>query len=81
MSEEIVKKNKKNKKPNWFARSGRWIAKKCKETVSELKKVTWPKFPKVVKQTAVVLGVILLFLIIITGLDYGFGALLKLVKG
>lgn len=82
MSEEKKEKKEKNKnkKPNWFVRSCRWIGKKFKEMWSELKKVTWPTFPKVVKQTAVVLGVILLFLVVITGLDIGFTALLSLVK-
>lgn len=77
-SEKKVEKNK-NKKPNAFVRFFRWIGKKCKEIFSELKKVTWPAFPKVVKQTGVVLGVILVFLIFITAADYGFQWLLKLV--
>lgn len=33
-----------------------------KETFSELKKVTWPSFGTVVKQTGIVLGVVVLFL-------------------
>ena len=36
------------KKPNIFVRMGR----KLKETFSELKRVTWPTFPKVLKSTA-----------------------------
>ena len=35
----------KNQKPNWFRRVGA----KIKETFSELKRVTWPKFGTVVK--------------------------------
>lgn len=42
---------------------------KAKETVSELKKVTWPTFPKVVKQTAVVLSVTFVFLLVVFGID------------
>jgi len=45
------------------------LAKKTKETVSELKKVSWPSFGKVVKQTAIVLGVVLFFTIILFGID------------
>lgn len=45
------------------------IAKKTKETVAELKKVTWPSFGKVVKQTAIVLGVVLFFTVILFGID------------
>lgn len=42
---------------------------KVKETVSELKKVTWPSFSKVVKQTVVVLSVTLIFLLVVIGID------------
>ena len=55
-------KKSKNKKPNK-------IAKSLKETSSELKKVTWPKFSKVVKQTGVVLLVTALFLLVVFGID------------
>ncbi len=74
--EKIVKKNK---KPNAFVRFFKWLGRKFKEMGSELKNVTWPKLPKVVKQTGVVLGVILVFLVLVTAIDYGFQALLKLV--
>ncbi len=73
------KQANKNKKPNAFVRFFRWIGRKCKEIFSELKKVTWPTFPKVVKQTGVVLGVILVFLIFVTAVDLGLQELLKLV--
>jgi preprotein translocase SecE subunit len=55
------------------------IGRKIKEVFSELKKVTWPDFPKVVKQTGVVLGVVLLFLVFVTLFDAGLQAILKLV--
>lgn len=42
---------------------------KIKGTFSELKKVSWPGFGKVVKQTAVVLSVTLIFLVVIMGID------------
>lgn len=72
-------KKGKNKKPNAFVRFFKWIGKKAKEMWSELKNVTWPKMPNVVKQTGIVLGVILIFLILVTGIDYGLQALLTLV--
>ena len=50
-----------------------------KEIFSELKKVTWPEFAKVVKQTGIVLGVVLAFLIVVTAFDYGLQALLTLI--
>lgn len=63
----------KNKKPNWFKRVGA----KIKETFSELKRVSWPKFGTAVKTTGVVLVIVLAFLVIVTGVDFG---LLKLLE-
>jgi preprotein translocase SecE subunit len=40
-----------------------------KETSSELKKVTWPKFTTVLKQTGVVLAVTAAFLLVVFGID------------
>ena len=65
----------KNKKPNWFRRVGA----KFKETFSELKRVTWPKFGTVVKTTGVVLVIVLAFLIIVTAVDFGLLKLLELI--
>ena len=65
------------KKPNIFVRMGR----KLKETFSELKRVTWPTFPKVVKSTCVVLIVVLVFLVVVTGINQGLQALLQLLTG
>ena len=45
------------------------LSTKAKATVSELKKVTWPSFGKVVKQTGIVLGVVLFFAVILFGID------------
>lgn len=70
-------KDAKVKKPNVFVRMGR----KLKETFSELKKVTWPTFPKVVKSTCVVLVIVVVFTLVITGINYGLQALLNLVTG
>ena len=52
---------------------------KAKETVAELKKVTWPTFPKVVKNTLLVLGIVLIFTIVLFGIDYGLSWLYKLL--
>ena len=62
------------KKENIFKK----IGKKLKEVFSEIKKVSWPSFSKVLKQTAVVLGVVLIFIVIITLIDTGLIELLKL---
>jgi len=57
-----LKKKKKDKKPSK-------MAKRLKETSSELKKVTWPKFTTVLKQTGVVLAVTAAFLLVVFGID------------
>jgi preprotein translocase subunit SecE len=71
-----VKKTKKNKKPNIFKRIGA----RLKDTFSELKKVTWPTFPKIIKQTGIVLVVVLIFLVVISAFDFGLLELLKIVS-
>ncbi|HIX50297.1 MAG TPA: preprotein translocase subunit SecE [Candidatus Borkfalkia faecavium] len=65
------------KKPNIFVRMGR----KIKEVFSELKKVTWPSFGKVVKSTGAVLAVVIAFLIVFTAINYGLNTLLGLLTG
>ena len=62
----------KTKKPNIFKRLGRFL----KQSWSELKKVSWPNFQTVVKNTGIVLAVVLFFLLVILGLDLLFGYLL-----
>ncbi len=52
---------------------------KVKESVAELKKVTWPTFPQVVKNTLLVLGIVLIFTIVLFGIDFGLGQLYKLL--
>lgn len=62
-AKDVAKKKKdKPKKPNK-------IAKALKETSGELKKVTWPKFKEVVKQTSIVLVVVIVFALVLLGLD------------
>ena len=56
------KKKDKVKKPNK-------IAKSLKETGNELKKVSWPGFKQVVKQTGIVLVFVLVFAVVIFGFD------------
>ena len=68
--------NTKNKKPNWFRRVGA----KIKEVFSELKRVTWPTFPTVLKTTGVVLVIVFVFLVVVTGVDFGLAALLELIS-
>ena len=66
----------KNKKPSWFRRAGA----KIKETFSELKRVTWPKFGTVLKTTGVVLVIVAAFLVVVTGVDWVLAKLLDLLS-
>lgn len=62
------KQAKKEPKPN-----------RVKESVAELKKVTWPTFNQVVKNTLLVLGIVLIFTIVLFGIDYGLSWIYKLL--
>lgn len=73
---EVKKAKKKDGKPGFFKRIGL----KIKDVFSELKKVSWPKFPKIVKQTGVVIVVVFVFLVVITAFDTGLTHLLSLVS-
>ena len=55
------------------------VKRKIKETLSEFKKVTWPSFGEVCKRTGVVLVVVVVFAVIIFGIDAGLGALMNLI--
>ena len=65
----------KTKKPNIFTRLGRFFVKSW----SELKKVSWPDFKTVCKNTGIVLLVVLFFLLIILGADQLFALILRLI--
>ena len=45
------------------------VGKRIKETASELKKVSWPSFGSVIKKTGVVLAVVLIFAVVLFGVD------------
>ena len=56
------KKKEKSKKPSK-------IAKSLKDTGNELKKINWPTFKQVVKQTGIVLVVVLVFAVVLFGFE------------
>lgn len=80
-SKEVDKKDKKkdNKKKKDKETGG--IAKKTKETMSELKKVTWPTFGEVVKKTGVVIAFVLIFGLFLFGVNTLLGWLVGLLVG
>lgn len=67
-------KDKKVKEPG---KVSRWF----KDFFSELKKVTWPKFTEVLKQTGIVLMVTVIFLVVMMCFDVLFGLLYDFFKG
>lgn len=66
----------KAKKPNVFKRLGSFFVKSW----SELKKVSWPSAKTVMKNTGIVLLVVLFFGVIILGFDMLFAWLVKLMS-
>lgn len=62
IAKDKKKKENKVKKPNK-------IAKALKDTGNELKKVSWPGFKQVVKQTGIVLVVVVVFALVLFGFD------------
>ena len=50
-----------------------------KETFSELKKVNWPSFCKTMKQTGMVLAIVVGFTLLVLGIDSLVGYLINLI--
>ncbi len=69
-------KDKKAKKAKANAQPKR---SRMKETFGELKKVSWPTFGKTMKQTGMVLSVILLFGVVVLGIDVFVSWIIKLL--
>ena len=67
----------KAKRPNLFKRLGSFFVKSW----SELKKVSWPSAKTVLKNTGIVLLVVLFFGVIIFGFDTLFAWIVKLLSG
>lgn len=75
-NKKAMAKDKKAKKANKQAKPKR---NRTKETMSELKKVTWPKFGTVVKNTGMVLAVVLVFGLVVFGIDSLLSWLISLI--
>ena len=66
----------KAKKPGLFKRLGNFFVKSW----SELKKVSWPTFDTVLKNTGIVLLVVLFFALLLFGVDRLFAWLISLIS-
>ena len=73
------------KKANWFSRTFGKVAKYFRELRSELKKVVWPTYQQVLKNTLVVAACVVVVGLFIWLFDFVAGAgitgLITLVKG
>ena len=76
VKEDKNAKAKKEKKPK-----EKKLGKKTREISSELKKVTWPSFKDVLKKTGVVLAVVVIFAVVVFGIDLLLSVLLDLLLG
>ena len=68
-AEKAVNKNNKKTKIKSKAKNDKPKRSRTKEVISELKKVNWPSFGKVCKQTGAVLAVVAVFMLAVLGID------------
>jgi len=69
------RKERKKEKGNFFRR----FARRIKDVFGELRKVRWPTFGLTVKKTGIVLAVVLVFSLVVFGIDQGLAQLYKLL--
>jgi len=77
--DKIKAKEKAKKEKKEANKNKRSIFTRIKDTALELKKVRWPGIRKAIKQTGVVLAVVLIFGIVVFLIDLGLGQLYKLL--
>lgn len=80
MAEKVAKKpeaKKPAKKPNFFVRAGRGIARFFRDTKGEMKKVVWPSRKQVLNNLLVVAVFVIVLAVIIFILDWFFVFLLN----
>ena len=73
---KVVEVKAKDKKKNKEKKPSK-VAKALKDTGNELKKVSWPKFKEVAKQT----GIVLVFVLVCALVLFGFDKLCELLTG
>ena len=64
-----VKADKKSSKKKDAKEKKGGLGKKIKESISEVKKVNWPTFGKVCKQTGMVISVVVICTLVLFGMD------------
>ena len=86
VSEAAVAVEKKAKKPvekkeNILVRLWKKFVKLCKDTVGEMKKVTWTSKTDLIKNTKLVLATVVAVAVVIAVIDTGFAYLINWVSG
>ena len=79
----VAKKAKKPvaKKENFFKRFWKKFVKLCKDTVGEMKKVTWTPKNELIKNTKLVLVTVIAIAAVIAVIDTGFAYLINWIAG
>lgn len=78
INEKAPKKDKKDKSKK-AVKNREPKRSRTRETISELKKVSWPSFGKTMKQTGMVISVVVIFMLLVLGFDTLFSELIKLL--
>lgn len=74
---EKTGKSKHSDKPKLIGRISRW----WRETIGELRKVSWPTPPEAWRLTKIVLAVMFLMAVVLGLLDFVFSGLIRLILG
>ena len=69
------------KKPNWFVRAWQKIAKFCKDTVGELKKVVWTPKAELAKSSKLVIVTVIAVCAVVALIDLGSSWLINSIAG
>jgi len=77
--EQKAEKVKRREKAKANKKERTSIIKRLRDVGGELKKVRWPTFGRTIKQTGVVLGLVLVFAIVVFGIDQGLNQLYQLL--
>jgi len=77
--EQKAEKIKRKEKAKANKKERTSMFKRLRDVGGELKKVRWPSFGQTLKQTGVVLGLVLVFALVVFGIDQGLSQLYKLL--
>ena len=73
--------SEKQKRPNFFVRVAKKLAKLCTDTVGELKKVSWTPFKEVSKSFKLVVATVVAVAAVIMLIDLGSSSIINAIAG